>query len=123
MVVICRSWAGRSSRQLASAHYSAGRVRQALLLLDEAAELSEHVSDDRARMRHLGNRAALLRELGKGAEARATLNRCLALRPERPTPGEEARWKAGASPGTSSDTSWKPSETNTRPLGSPTCGP
>jgi tetratricopeptide (TPR) repeat protein len=81
---------GRALGQLASAHYSAGRIRQALLLLDEAVELSEHLSDDRARMRHLGNRAALLRELGEGADARATLNRCLALRPDRPTPGEEA---------------------------------
>jgi tetratricopeptide (TPR) repeat protein len=81
---------GRALGHLASAHYSAGRVRQALLILDEAVELSEHLSDDRARMRHLGNRAALLRELGEGADARATLARCLALRPDHPTPGEEA---------------------------------
>lgn len=81
---------GRALGQLASAHYSAGRVRQALLLLDEAVERSEHVADDLARMRHLGNRAALLRELGRGAEARATLARCLALRPDHLTPAEEA---------------------------------
>ncbi|MCX5365800.1 NB-ARC domain-containing protein [Streptomyces sp. NBC_00124] len=76
---------------LASAHYSAGRLHQALLLLDEAVALSEHLCDDLARMRHLGNRAALLRELGRGADARATLARCLALRPDRLTPGEEAK--------------------------------
>ncbi|CAM5668630.1 regulatory protein AfsR [Streptomyces purpurascens] len=80
----------RALGQLASAHYSAGRVRQALLLLDEAVELSGHLCDDAARMRHLGNRAALLRELGRGAEARATLARCLALRPDTLAPGEEA---------------------------------
>ncbi|MFC9508427.1 BTAD domain-containing putative transcriptional regulator [Streptomyces sp. NPDC057002] len=80
----------RALGQLASAHYSAGRVRQALLLLDEAVELSGHLADDAARMRHLGNRAALLRELGRGAEARATLARCLALRPDTLAPGEEA---------------------------------
>ncbi|WP_409473981.1 AfsR/SARP family transcriptional regulator [Streptomyces sp. HC307] len=81
---------GRALGHLASAHYSAGRVRQALLLLDEAVELSEHLADDMARMRHLGNRAALLRELNQDADARATLARCLALRPDHLTPGEEA---------------------------------
>ncbi|WP_437073892.1 BTAD domain-containing putative transcriptional regulator [Streptomyces sp. enrichment culture] len=81
---------GRALGHLASAHYSAGRLRQALLLLDEAVELSERLHDDAARRRHLGNRAALLRELGRGAEARATLARCLALRPDHLTPGEEA---------------------------------
>ncbi|MFI6376194.1 BTAD domain-containing putative transcriptional regulator [Streptomyces sp. NPDC050546] len=80
----------RALGQLATAHYSAGRVRQALLLLDEAVELSGHLADDAARMRHLGNRAALLRELGRGAEARATLARCLALRPDTLAPDEEA---------------------------------
>jgi DNA-binding SARP family transcriptional activator/tetratricopeptide (TPR) repeat protein len=81
---------GRALGHLASAHYSVGRVRQALLLLEEAVELSEHLSDDVARMRHLGNRAALLRELGRDADARTTLARCLALRPDTLTPGEEA---------------------------------
>ncbi|MER5217387.1 BTAD domain-containing putative transcriptional regulator [Streptomyces sp. NPDC002838] len=81
---------GRALGQLASAHYSAGRLRQALLLLDEAVERSEHLADDVARMRHLGNRAALLRELGRDADARATLAQCLALRPDHFTPGEEA---------------------------------
>ncbi|GGR52580.1 SARP family transcriptional regulator [Streptomyces aurantiogriseus] len=81
---------GRALGHLASARYSAGHVRQALLLLDEAVELSEHLSDDVARMRHLGNRAALLRELNQDADARATLTRCLALRPDHLTPGEEA---------------------------------
>ncbi|MFD9979659.1 BTAD domain-containing putative transcriptional regulator [Streptomyces massasporeus] len=80
----------RALSQLATAHYSVGRVRQALLLLDEAVRLSEHLHDDRARMRHLGNRAALLRELGRGADARATLARCLALRPGTLPPAEEA---------------------------------
>ncbi|GHE47652.1 SARP family transcriptional regulator [Streptomyces capitiformicae] len=80
----------RALGQLASAHYSVGHVRQALLLLDEAVELSEHLRDDAARMRHLGNRAALLRELGRGAEARTTLARCLALRPATLTRTEEA---------------------------------
>jgi DNA-binding SARP family transcriptional activator/tetratricopeptide (TPR) repeat protein len=82
---------GRALGHLASAHYSAGRLRQALLLLDEAVELSERLSDDTARMRHLGNRAALLRELGQGADARAALAWCLALRPDRLTPVEEAK--------------------------------
>jgi tetratricopeptide (TPR) repeat protein len=81
---------GRALGHLATAHYSAGRVRQALLILDEAVELSEHLRDDVARMRHLGNRAALLRELGRDADARATLARCLALRPDHLTAGEEA---------------------------------
>ncbi|MDX2826728.1 BTAD domain-containing putative transcriptional regulator [Streptomyces ipomoeae] len=81
---------GRALGHLASAHYSVGRVRQALLLLDEAVELSEHLSDDVARMRHLGNRAALLRELGRDTDARTTLARCLALRPDTLAPGEEA---------------------------------
>jgi DNA-binding SARP family transcriptional activator/tetratricopeptide (TPR) repeat protein len=81
---------GRALGQLASAHYSAGRVRQALRLLDEAVELSERLGDDLARMRHLGNRAALLRELGEGADAQAALDQCLALRPDHPTPGEQA---------------------------------
>ncbi|MDN3024140.1 BTAD domain-containing putative transcriptional regulator [Streptomyces sp. S.PB5] len=81
---------GRALGHLASAHYSAGHLRRALLLLDEAVELSEALSDDTARMRHLGNRAALLRELGRGDDARTTLARCLALRPERLTPVEEA---------------------------------
>ncbi|MFF7375539.1 BTAD domain-containing putative transcriptional regulator [Streptomyces massasporeus] len=80
----------RALSQLATAHYSVGRVRQALLLLDEAVRLSEHLHDDKARMRHLGNRAALLRELGRGADARATLARCLALRPGTLPPAEEA---------------------------------
>ncbi|MGW6545552.1 NB-ARC domain-containing protein [Streptomyces massasporeus] len=80
----------RALSQLATAHYSVGRVRQALLLLDEAVRLSEHLHDDMARMRHLGNRAALLRELGRGADARATLARCLALRPGTLPPAEEA---------------------------------
>ncbi|MFE6093261.1 BTAD domain-containing putative transcriptional regulator [Streptomyces massasporeus] len=80
----------RALSQLATAHYSVGRVRQALLLLDEAVGLSEHLHDDKARMRHLGNRAALLRELGRGADARATLARCLALRPGTLPPAEEA---------------------------------
>ncbi|MDG4863534.1 BTAD domain-containing putative transcriptional regulator [Streptomyces sp. T-3] len=81
---------GRALGQLATAHYSAGRLRQALLLLDEAADISARLRDDTTRMRHLGNRAALLRELGRDADARATLARCLALRPDRPTPGTEA---------------------------------
>ncbi|PIM69694.1 hypothetical protein CTU88_27430 [Streptomyces sp. JV178] len=81
---------GRALGHLASAHYSAGRIRQALRLLDEAVRLSERLADDRARMRHLGNRAALLRELGRGADARATLARCLALRPDTLAPAEEA---------------------------------
>ncbi|MFJ2924786.1 AfsR/SARP family transcriptional regulator [Streptomyces massasporeus] len=80
----------RALSQLATAHYSVGRIRQALLLLDEAVRLSEHLHDDTARMRHLGNRAALLRELGRGADARATLARCLALRPGTLPPAEEA---------------------------------
>ncbi|MEI5522812.1 BTAD domain-containing putative transcriptional regulator [Streptomyces brasiliscabiei] len=80
----------RALGHLASAHYSAGHLRQALLLVDEAAELSEHLGDVAARMRHLGNRAALLRELGRAADARATLARCLALRPGPLTPTEEA---------------------------------
>ncbi|MFJ8047011.1 BTAD domain-containing putative transcriptional regulator [Streptomyces luteogriseus] len=80
----------RALSQLATAHYSVGRVRQALLLLDEAVRLSEHLRDDTARMRHLGNRAALLRELGRGAEAREALARCLALRPGTLPPAEEA---------------------------------
>lgn len=80
----------RALSQLATAHYSVGRVRQALLLLDEAVRLSEHLHDDKARMRHLGNRAALLRELGRGADARATLARCLALRPGTLPSAEEA---------------------------------
>ncbi|MGW0838663.1 AfsR/SARP family transcriptional regulator [Streptomyces sp. NPDC002787] len=80
----------RALGQLAAAHYSAGHVRHALLLLDEAVELSEHLCDDAARVRHLGNRAALLRELGRDTEARATLARCLALRPDTLTPAEEA---------------------------------
>lgn len=80
----------RALGHLASAHYSAGHVRQALHLLDEAVELSERLHDDTARMRHLGNRAALLRELGRDADARATLARCLALRPAPLTTAEEA---------------------------------
>ncbi|WP_246204167.1 AfsR/SARP family transcriptional regulator [Streptomyces tailanensis] len=80
----------RALGQLASAHYSVGHVRQALLLLDEAVELSEHLRDDAAQMRHLGNRAALLRELGRDTEARTTLARCLALRPAALTPADEA---------------------------------
>jgi DNA-binding SARP family transcriptional activator/tetratricopeptide (TPR) repeat protein len=81
---------GRALGHLATAHYSAGRVRQAVFVLDEAVRLSEHDCDDMTRMRHLGNRAALLRELGDGAAARATLARCLALRPNRLSPGDEA---------------------------------
>ncbi|MEV5343709.1 BTAD domain-containing putative transcriptional regulator [Streptomyces sp. NPDC052676] len=81
---------GRALGHLATAHYSAGRVRQAVFVLDEAVRLSEHDRDDLTRMRHLGNRAALLRELGDGAAARATLARCLALRPGRLSPGDEA---------------------------------
>ncbi|MDX3642867.1 BTAD domain-containing putative transcriptional regulator [Streptomyces sp. MB09-02B] len=80
----------RALGHLASAHYSAGRVRRALLLVDEAVELSERLGDGVARMRHLGNRAALLRELGRDADARATLARCLATRPHFLTPAEEA---------------------------------
>uniref|UniRef100_UPI00131B5FAF hypothetical protein n=1 Tax=Streptomyces europaeiscabiei TaxID=146819 RepID=UPI00131B5FAF len=46
--------------------------------------------DDLDRMRHLGNRAALLKELGRDADARAALARCLALRPDPLTTAEEA---------------------------------
>jgi DNA-binding SARP family transcriptional activator/tetratricopeptide (TPR) repeat protein len=81
---------GRALGQLATAHYSAGRIRQAVFVLDEAVRLSEQDCDDLTRMRHLGNRAALLRELGEGAAARATLARCLALRPDHLSPGDEA---------------------------------
>ncbi|MER6158265.1 NB-ARC domain-containing protein [Streptomyces sp. NPDC001868] len=80
----------RALGHLASAHYSAGHVRQALHLVDEAVALSERLRDDTARMRHLGNRAALLRELGRDTDARAALARCLALRTGPLTTAEEA---------------------------------
>ncbi|MBT2469732.1 winged helix-turn-helix domain-containing protein [Streptomyces sp. ISL-66] len=81
---------GRALAQLATAHYSAGRVREALLLMDEAVALAERLPDEGVRMRQLGNRAALLKELGRVAEAQATLARCLELRPATLAASEEA---------------------------------
>ncbi|KOG12074.1 MULTISPECIES: AfsR/SARP family transcriptional regulator [Streptomyces] len=62
--------------------YTAGHLHDALILIDEAIVVGEGPHDRGAMVSMLGNRAALLKELGRGAEARAALDRCLALRTE-----------------------------------------
>ncbi|MET3984709.1 BTAD domain-containing putative transcriptional regulator [Streptomyces sp. PvR034] len=81
---------GSALFQLASAHYSAGHVREAADLLREAADLSLCLGDDLARMLHLGNLASLLKVLGRADEARTVLAQCLALRPDSLDPNQEA---------------------------------
>ncbi|MFF6842185.1 BTAD domain-containing putative transcriptional regulator [Streptomyces tanashiensis] len=68
-------------RALAVTQYSDGYVNEALLLIDESLAMDAQHSPT-TRMLALGNRAALLKELGRHAEARAALREALALRPE-----------------------------------------
>ncbi|MER7760685.1 BTAD domain-containing putative transcriptional regulator [Streptomyces sp. NPDC097619] len=77
---------GHALFQLATAHYSAGRLREAVRLLGEAAQLSRRLGDDLNRMLHLGNQATLLKLLGRADEARATLAVALELRPATLSP-------------------------------------
>ncbi|MFH7595205.1 BTAD domain-containing putative transcriptional regulator [Streptomyces racemochromogenes] len=68
--------------QLAVAHYSEGKPAAALACLDEAGALFRGSGPDLAMMRLFGNRAELLAVLGRHDEARESLDRSLALRPD-----------------------------------------
>ncbi|WP_405983222.1 BTAD domain-containing putative transcriptional regulator [Streptomyces sp. NBC_00158] len=68
-------------RSLAVARYSDGFMNEALGLLEESSTMGAG-RDGISRMLTLGNTAAVLRALGRLAEARAALAECLSLRPE-----------------------------------------
>ncbi|MGE7384859.1 BTAD domain-containing putative transcriptional regulator [Streptomyces sp. NPDC004126] len=68
-------------RCLAVAQYSDGFMNEALRLLEESSAMRAG-QDAVTRMITLGNRAAVLRAMGRYGEARTALAQCLALRPE-----------------------------------------
>ncbi|MCX5395093.1 BTAD domain-containing putative transcriptional regulator [Streptomyces sp. NBC_00094] len=75
---------------LGRTYYTAGHLHDALLLIDEAIVVGEGHHEPAAMVTMLGNRAALLKELGRAAEARTALDQCLALRTEQLSPMREA---------------------------------